>query len=369
MGVLELNSRCKVPRLDLELSSGCDHRCAHCYNVWNALEGEPQGGYPRGQLPTAEYLAMVEKAIRQSGATHLTITGGEPLLRKNALEIIERTCALVESVLLITNGSHVSMATAKRLATAGVRSVQLTFLSATPEEHDRLKGARSFDDTVRACMNLHDERIPVQACFVATNQNWHDFPCVIELCLALGIRSIVYNRMSPAGWAVNRLADLLPEVDQVRANLEAAEKLGRRWGIRVVTAMPIPPCLIRAVEFPWVQFGFCSTGTSSPNLVIDPMGNVRSCNLSRTILGNIVHQDWAEIMRNPYPREFRRRVPDACRGCEHAQSCQGGCKESAFAVMGDLRHQDPFVALARAPGGRSRGQSPRLRVLSEHDLD
>ncbi len=54
----------------------------------------------------------------------------------------------------------------------------------------------------------------------------------------------------------------------------------------VATAMPIPPCLIRHQRYPRVRFGFCSVGTASPNVTIDPLGNVRSCNLSSAILGN-----------------------------------------------------------------------------------
>ena len=51
--------------------------------------------------------------------------------------------------------------------------------------------------------------------------------------------------------------------------------------------MPIPPCLMRLERYRWVKFGFCSTGSHAPNIVIDGKGNVRSCNLSSGVLGNI----------------------------------------------------------------------------------
>ena len=80
-----------IPRLDFELTPGCDHRCAHCYNVWTAEDGDPQAGYDTaGQLGTPAFKALMSKAVAQTGAHHLTITGGEPLLRKGALDIIEK---------------------------------------------------------------------------------------------------------------------------------------------------------------------------------------------------------------------------------------------------------------------------------------
>jgi radical SAM protein with 4Fe4S-binding SPASM domain len=351
----------QVPRLDFELTPACDHACGHCYNVWNASPDDPQGNYPKGQLKTDAFLAMMEKAVRQSGAQHITITGGEPLLRKDALTIIERATQLVPSVQLITNGSHVTPDVAAKFAAWKVRSVQLTLLSADREEHDRLKGAACFDDTVRAALDLRDAGVPVQVCFVAMAENWRAFEGVMELCYVLGVRAIAYNRMSPTGWAIHQLDRLMPLVEQVEHNLDTAERLGPAWKIGVATAMPIPPCLIRLERYRWVKFGFCSVGTHTPNITVDALGNVRSCNLSSNVLGNIVDVDWPAIHAQPYLHTFKQQVPDMCRGCAYEKSCQGGCKESGFATYGDLRAPEPFVA--QAHGGNAAGGAPAAGPL------
>ncbi len=351
MGILKFGSTREVPRLDFELMTGCDHGCGHCYNVWNASPEDPQGGYEKGQLPLAEFLDMMEKAVRQSGADHITITGGEPLLKKGALRIVEKACELVSSTQLITNGSHIDEEAVEVFATAGLWSVQLTLLSADPIKHNFLKGAQCFEDTVRAAVDLREGGVPVQVCFVAMRQNWMDFQEVFELSHLLGVKAISYNRMSPTGGAVHQIKRLLPEVEHVEANLETANRLGKKWNIQVGTAMPIPPCLIRLERYDWVQFGFCSTGSRSPNITIDPKGNVRSCNLSSHLLGNIVEQDWPEIMKSieKYQGDFKKSVPEICKGCAYEESCQGGCKESAFATFGELTHPEPFRHLAMNP--------------------
>ncbi|MGC4119049.1 MAG: radical SAM protein [Myxococcales bacterium] len=342
MGLFGPSDDAKVPRLELELTSACDHRCAHCYNVWNA----PGSAYPRGALPTAEYLSMLERVVAESGAQELVLTGGEPLLHPDALKIAERAARLARHVRLVTNGSHVDPGTATALKAAGVGAVQLTLLASRREKHDALKGVPSFDDTLRALLNLRDVAMPVQVCFVASRRNAGELSDVLELCYGLGVTALVYNRMCPSGGAVSRLAELVPEVDRVEADLEVAERLGRLRGIAVATAMPIPPCLIRLERYPWVRFGFCSVGSSSPNLVVDPVGNVRPCNLSSDILGNVAKSGFAKILHAAFGRRFRREVPKLCRGCAYEQSCNGGCKASAIAAYGSAREPEPFLRLA-----------------------
>jgi pyrroloquinoline quinone biosynthesis protein E len=344
-----------IPRLDFELTPGCDHKCAHCYNVWTADEDDAQAGYDTsGVLRTPQLLELMDTAVRQTGARHITLTGGEPMLRKDALQIIEHAASLVRTVTLITNGSHITAEVASKFAQWGIASVQLTLLAADRDTHDRLKGAECFDDTVRAAVDLTDAGVPVQVCFVAMKDNAAVFGDVLELCYVLGVRSISYNRMSPTGGAIHHIARLLPDVEDIEANLETANEMGRRLGVRVATAMPIPPCLIRIERYDWVQFGFCSTGSHAPNIVIDAAGNVRSCNLSSNVLGNLRTTSWAEIHSDPYPDDFRRDVPQMCRGCAHERGCVGGCRESAFATFGDTRHVDPLVHMALDPSWRER---------------
>lgn len=340
MAVADPNAQ--VPRLDLELNHGCDHACGHCYNVWNAAGSD----YPRGTLPTATYLEMVERLVGETGADHVTVTGGEPLVRKDAMAIIERVCSLVPSVQLITNGSHVGPERAAAFAAWGLRSVQLTLLSGERDRHDALKGAVCFDDTLRAALDLRDAGVAVQVCFVAMRENWRDFEEVIELSAVLGVRAISYNRMSPTGWATDHVERLLPTIEHVEHNLATAERVARALAIPVATAMPIPPCLIRMERYPWVRFGLCSTGTASPNIVVDPLGNVRSCNLSSHVMGNAREQAWSDIHADEHFQTFRSKVPEVCRGCAYERTCQGGCKESALATYGDLRHPEPFLQQA-----------------------
>lgn len=371
-GTVEDGPSTRVPRLDFELTSGCDHKCGHCYNVWTADEGDPNGTFAAARpMKRDALLALMDKAVTQSGAQHITLTGGEPLLHPHADAVIEHACATVKTVTLITNGSHITEERAAHFAKCGLRSVQLTLLAGDREQHDKLKGAVCFDDTCRSAVRLLAAGVPVQLCYVAMKENEGELPRVLELCAALGIRSMSYNRMSPTGRAIHHIARLLPSADSIEQDLDLLEHYGRKWGISVATAMPIPPCLVRIDRYSWVRFGFCSTGSSSPNIVIDGRGDVRSCNLSSNVLGNLVEQEWDEVFNNPYPRAFKAAVPEMCRGCAYETSCQGGCKESGFAAFGSLTHPEPLIWLNQDParlesfvGSVSQHEAPTVRGSS-----
>ena len=164
------------------------------------------------------------------------------------------------------------MRNAQKPSRAGLKSAQLTLLSPEREQHDELKGAVCFDDTVRAAFHLQRAGVAVQICFVAMAANADRFQEVLELCAVLGLKNVSYNRMSPTGGAVHHIERLMPTIEQVEANLRVANDLAPQLGISVGTAMPIPPCLVRMEDYPNVRFGFCSTGTQAPNIVVDPRG-------------------------------------------------------------------------------------------------
>ena len=95
------------------------------------------------------------------------------------------------------------------------------------------------------------------------------------------------------------------------------------------------------------EFTVSEISNALKRTVEDAFGNVRSCNLSSRVLGNVIEQEWAEIYKDPYPTDFRTQLPEICVGCAYEKSCNGGCKESAQATFGDLRHLEPFIHFAR----------------------
>lgn len=114
----------------------------------------------------------------------------------------------------------------------------------------------------------------------------------------------------------------------------------------VSCSIPIQPCLIDTSAFPHVSFGYCSAGTERAYYTLDPMGNVRPCNHSDMILGNLFEQSFSEIIASEQMIEFICTIPQFCSTCDHRFECQGGCKASAQVCYGSLIAEEPFLRSA-----------------------
>ncbi|HVP57275.1 MAG TPA: SPASM domain-containing protein, partial [bacterium] len=104
-------------------------------------------------------------------------------------------------------------------------------------------------------------------------------------------------------------------------------------------------------QYEKVYSGFCPLNDPESDgsyFAIDPAGNLRMCNRSKIILGNLVEQSFNEIARSPEVGEFGDAVPTFCRDCQLATSCAGGCKADAMSAFGDLTRPDPYVEMFKS---------------------
>jgi radical SAM protein with 4Fe4S-binding SPASM domain len=101
-------------------------------------------------------------------------------------------------------------------------------------------------------------------------------------------------------------------------------------------------------EFEHVGFGYCAAGTDRAYYTFDAVGNVRMCNHSPTILGNILEQPFGEIAESASARDFMAAAPDECTGCRVLRECQGGCKAAAEQCYASLTAGEPFLKLRKS---------------------
>ena len=109
-----------VDYLRISITDRCDFRCVYCM-------AEDMTFLPRAQILTLEEIATLAKAFAELGVKKIRITGGEPLVRKGALELLQ-TLGQIESLqelVITTNGSQLeTMATG--LKTAGVKRINIS---------------------------------------------------------------------------------------------------------------------------------------------------------------------------------------------------------------------------------------------------
>lgn len=348
--------RPRLQSLIFEVTQACNHACLHCYNVWHASsirdlrmgEGRGGGSYPRGQLDTARTLDLLAKALDETICSHVTLTGGEPLLRPDLPQILEFLQRRRVRVTVISNGRLLDEAMAASLLGRGVGLFELPLLSHRRQVHDELSGAPGAWDAVLAAMaNLRLQRGQVIAAFVATRRNIEHLGETLRLAFAFGARGVMFNRFNPGGRGREHLSALLPSVEQVRAALEVAEKTAAELNFPISCSIPIQPCLIDTSRFPHLSFGFCAAGSARAYYTIDPLGNLRACNHTDIILGNLIEEAFADLTAPARLSAFTCAIPAFCADCDRRLECQGGCKAAAQVCYGSLTAEEPFLSAGR----------------------
>jgi radical SAM protein with 4Fe4S-binding SPASM domain len=153
----------------------------------------------------------------------------------------------------------------------------------------------------------------------------------------------MFNRFNPGGRGRTHLHDLLPSIEQVREALTVAESASVEFGIPISCSIPIQPCLIDISAFPHLGFGYCAAGSERAYYTLDPLGNVRPCNHSTTILGNLFEESFSALVLSQRLNGFVNALPAKCTACEQRAVCQGGCKAAAQVCYGSLDAMEPFM--------------------------
>jgi radical SAM protein with 4Fe4S-binding SPASM domain len=338
------DSRPHLQTLIFEVTQQCNHACLHCYNVWHpGAEGQPVA-YPHGELDTAGTLALLTKALDETLCRHVTLTGGEPLLRQDLHQILDLLRQQDVTTTVISNGRLLDEPTVVDLLERGVGLFELPLLSHRREVHDHLSNSPgAFDAVLAAMAHIRYHRGQFVAVFVATQRNLPDLYETIKLAFAFGARGLMLNRFNPGGRGRVRLAELLPTAEQMRQALEVADAAAAEFSFPISCSIPIQPCLVDTSAYSHLGFGFCAAGTDRAYYTLDALGNLRPCNHTPTILGNLLEEPFADLIAPERMAAFVEAVPRFCDPCALRDTCQGGCKAAAQVCYGSLSAEEPFL--------------------------
>jgi radical SAM protein with 4Fe4S-binding SPASM domain len=300
-------------------------------------------------MSTTDVTDAVAKLWDEAHLQSIAFSGGEPLLREDLPEILSFVRNKGIAPVIITNGT---LLTQERVASLG-RDVtyEITLLSYRREAHDRLAGRRgAWDAAVDGMANVRSAGGRFVAVIVVTRLNSADVRKTTELAIALGASAVMYNRMNLGAHNIRQADRLLPTAGMIRENLDVLEELSERYRLPVAVTVAIEPCVIDTRQYRQIHFGWCPLGGEGSYFTIDPRGNVRICNHSGVILGNLKQDRFTDLYyHHPYVREFRDTWPAECKDCdpELKAICCGGCKASAEQCYGTLARVDPFVTICQ----------------------
>lgn len=133
----------RIRYLRVSITDRCDFRCIYCMS-------ERMDFLPRAQILSLEEILTICRVFVELGVAKIRITGGEPLVRKGALDLLQEIGALpgLAELVLTTNGSRLA-STAAQLKAAGVRRLNISLDSLDPERFRRMTRVGDLSQVLR----------------------------------------------------------------------------------------------------------------------------------------------------------------------------------------------------------------------------
>jgi pyrroloquinoline quinone biosynthesis protein E len=321
-----------------ELTHRCPLRCPYCSNPM-ALERAS------GELDTATWRRVFEEAAAL-GVLQVHFSGGEPLARRDLVELVAHANSVGLYGNLITSGIGLDATRLAALVAAGLEHVQLSLQDADPASGDRIAGLAGAQAEKRNAARLVREAgLPLTVNAVVHRQNLDRLGAIIDLAVSFGADRLEVAHVQYYGWALRNRAALLPS----RAQLDAATALVEAARARLKGVLAIDYVV---PDYHAHRPKACMGGWGRRFLNVSPVGRVLPCHAAESLPLRFDHVGEASLAdiwyHSPAFALFRgtRWMAEPCRSCERRELDWGGCRCQAFALTGDAARTDPACALS-----------------------
>ncbi|MFH0812134.1 MAG: heme b synthase [Pseudomonadota bacterium] len=331
-----------------EVTRNCNLNCIHC-------RASASLGPHQNEFSFEECMNLIDGIVSFSSPV-IILTGGEPLLREDILEIAAYGNRRGLRMVMAVNGTLVTSERAERMKEAGIRRVSISIDGATPESHDdfrQVKGA--FSDAITGIEYLKNAGIEFQVNTTITKKNLHELPDIYNLAVKLGAVAHHIFVLVPVGRG-KALEEKLPIVP------EEYEKV-LYWFWRQEGKTPLQLKATCAPQYYRIRqeergkslqdvfdnsSGFdaktrgCLGGVGF--CFISHRGNVSPCGYLELNCGNVrensLHSIWTTSPVFQALRDFKR-YEGKCKVCKFVRVC-GGCRARAYYATGNYLAEDPL---------------------------
>ena len=343
-----------VPRpyaLLAEITYRCPLHCPYCSNPLNLEGGAPatlsgtgsQELAPpnNGELTTEEWKRIIRDAAAL-GVLQIGFSGGEPLARRDLVELIRAAREAKLYTNLITSGIGLDLDRVHALREAGLDSIQLSFQSDESGLADEIAGAPAHERKLDVAAKIRAVGIPLSLNFVIHRRNIDRLPQMIDLAEALGAERVELANVQFYGWAFRNRASLLPTREQIDRAREIAVAEKARLADRLDIFYVLP-------DYYETRPKPCLNGWGQRYLTVNPMGDVLPCPTASSAIPNLRFEnvrdrdlDWIWRESESFNR-FRGTewMPEPCRSCPQKEIDFGGCRCQAALLTGNAANTDP----------------------------
>lgn len=205
-----------VDYVRISVTDRCDFRCVYCMD-------EEMEFLPRERILTLEELELVGKAFAELGVTKIRLTGGEPLVRKDVITLIENLGKIqsLKELVITTNGSQL-VKLALPLKNAGVKRINISLDSLNPKKFKELTRTGELKqvlDGIKAAQAANFEKIKINA-VILKNRNDDEVKALVDFSAENDLDISFIEEMPLGVIGEHDRAEAYYSSDNIKADLE-----------------------------------------------------------------------------------------------------------------------------------------------------
>lgn len=331
-----------IPIVVYEVTDACNQKCRFCYNHWKGAECPTTPNAPDFRLARR----TLKRLLRQASIDSLSLSGGEPTLMPRLHDIALRARFSGANVNLLTNGTMLTEDDVEIMSHIGVGAVQIPILAAEASLHDYttgLKGSwsRAVNSARLVCSARPDWLVPV---LIVSRLNAHCAEDTLRFYKnEFGVSRVMVNRFNIGGLGLHNAPELKLSKEELRGVFARVDRVAGELGMIIQSGVCTPMCVLNPDDFPNIRFSHCTTDLSTRPLTVNYKGDVRFCNHSPRILGNIYEKTIEEIVTAGQGDGYFDTIPEHCEGCSLWKRCRGGCRAASEQLYGTFSKVDPVL--------------------------
>lgn len=349
--VKPIGSRLECPiGLTYIVTRGCRRFCRYCF---------ANTTYPKKEeLISFDKIRQIIDEAYVLGIRSLNISGGEPFLRPDIIEVLEY---MLDKGMYVTVSTKESLSEdiVRRLKNAGLNDMQVSLDSSKPETANLLVGVENyFDEIITTIRLLIEYGIKVHINCVITAYNIKHIPDLLDFLDMLGTSEVA---LSPYTRSLGRHSDdLFPSADdQLWLNSIISQLREKHKKLKIIP--DDPPSILNEFsnDEKMPQRTGCSVGVVG--FIILPNGEVTVCERvpydPDLIMGNLNYQSIMEIWSSSkwdhlcFPSQ-EQYIGTECYACEDFEYCtkkRSRCLVNSLIVYGKIHAPEPTCPRIKMP--------------------
>jgi len=296
-----------------------------------------------------------------AGVPFLAIAGGEPLVSRDLWPVLAHAHRNHIHLTIATNGTLLTPENVARLKECGVRYVEVSVDSISPDGHDGFRGQPgAWARSVQGIRNSVAAGMRTSFATCITRQTVDQVDDLVNFAIDLGCSTFTHFNFIPVGRGIAMAEDDL-EPEQREAVLRKLNRHLQEGRIGIFSTAPQfgRSCIMNGAIKDLYPTGHVGLGPGQRTRVlarylggcgagrcycsVQPNGAMTPCVYMPSLeVGNLRERTLTELFNSEVFRILADRddVGDHCAVCDYRLYC-GGCRARAFAYTGDMTAGDP----------------------------